>query len=72
MEVIYFATLFLLIDIQTPSSSPTSGKYNVSYFNFSNISFGANWSVSKITSDCIDFLSILFLPKDYPSIKYNF
>ena len=34
MGVIYFATLFLLIDIQTPSSSPKSGKYNVSYFNF--------------------------------------
>ena len=60
MEVIYFATLFLLIDIQTPSSSPKSGKYNVSYFNFSNVSVGANWSVSKITSDCIDFYRSFF------------
>ena len=50
IEVIYFATLFLLIDIQTPSSSPTSGKYKVFYFNFSNIRFRANfkWVCSKL------------------------
>ena len=29
IEVIHFAALFLLLDIQTLSSSPTSGEYNV-------------------------------------------
>ena len=37
IPVIHFATLFLPLDIRTPPSSLTSGKYSLFYFNFGNV-----------------------------------
>ena len=62
IEVIYFATLFLSLDIQTPSSSPTSGEYNVFFYNFLKVSFGANfnWACPNICRIALIFTKLFF------------
>ena len=52
IEVIHFAALFLLLDIQTPSSSSISGEYNVFFFSFGE---NFNWLCPNFHWDCIDF-----------------
>ena len=62
IPVIHFVTSFLPLDFQTPSSSPTPGKYNVFYFNFFNVSSGANfsWVCPKLHRIALIFVNPIF------------
>ena len=64
------ATLFLHLDIQTPSSSPTSGNYNFFFFNFLNVSFGANFNCVQNYEGCIYF-SQSFLSQSIGYLLYH-
>ena len=62
IEVIYFATLFLPLDTQTPSSSPTSGEHDVFFFSFLNVSFGENfnWGCPNLSRISLIFINPFF------------
>ena len=83
IKKLFTLPLFLPLDIQTPSSPPTSGKYNVFFFNSLSVSLGENfnWVCPNFYKTALNFINPFFysyeviyfttllLPLDIPNLS---